>query len=57
MSQETVKKTNEVRIKALELAISTIEAHKNSVLPEGYAVHIIRAADAIADYIAEGKLP
>jgi hypothetical protein len=45
------------RIKAVELAISEIAAYKESSLAERYTEKLLISAKAIADFIAEEKLP
>jgi hypothetical protein len=56
MTEKTVK-TEAVKQRAVELAISAIAAYKQSAITPGYDVRLVKAADVIADYIVNGKIP
>jgi hypothetical protein len=56
MTEKTVK-TEAVKQRAVELAISAIAAYKQSSIAPGYDVRLVKAADVIADYIVNGKIP
>ncbi|MDR1286290.1 MAG: hypothetical protein LBK08_01645 [Treponema sp.] len=56
MTEKTIK-TEAVKQKAVELAISAIAAYKQSAIAPGYDVRLVKAADVIADYIVNGKIP
>jgi hypothetical protein len=57
MENDTSNNGQNVRIRAVELAISEIAAYKESHLAANYTEKLILSARAITDYILEGKLP
>jgi len=46
----------EIRVKALELAVSAVAAYKNSNLFAGWGISFVRTADIIAKYITSGQI-
>lgn len=56
MYNEKNPRAVEIREKAVELAISVIAAYKNSVIHDGYGTNLVRTADLIAEYIANGQI-
>jgi hypothetical protein len=56
MFNEKNQRAEEIRKKALELAISTIAAYKNSTIFDGYGTNLIQSADLIAEYIVNGQV-